>query len=161
MALALPPYSSKRYDVFLSFRGEDTRDGFTSHLYAALSRKDIKTFKDDRELETGDELPPALQRSIQQSRISVVIFSNKYASSRWCLEELNLILQCRKSHGQILIPIFYGVDPSDVRKQRGSYATSFSELERRFKDIPDTLQEWRAALKTAGHLSGWDSSVIR
>ena len=33
--------NNKKYDVFVSFRGEDTRDNFTSHLYSALSRKNI------------------------------------------------------------------------------------------------------------------------
>ncbi|PRQ34075.1 putative TIR domain-containing protein [Rosa chinensis] len=42
------------FDVFLSFRGEDTRTGFVSHLFRELQyRKVFKTFKDDRELEIG------------------------------------------------------------------------------------------------------------
>ena len=41
------------YDVFLSFRGEDTRKSFTDHLYYALKQKGIFTFKDDEKLERG------------------------------------------------------------------------------------------------------------
>ncbi|KAI9215660.1 hypothetical protein POPTR_T002968v4 [Populus trichocarpa] len=32
------------YDVFLSFRGEDTRKTFTDHLYTALVQAGIHTF---------------------------------------------------------------------------------------------------------------------
>nr|XP_048324759.1 disease resistance protein RPV1-like [Ziziphus jujuba var. spinosa] len=45
------------------------------------------------------------------------------ASSTWCLDELVQILECREK-GQIVIPAFYGIDPSHVRKQKGSYAAS-------------------------------------
>ncbi|KAK5844547.1 hypothetical protein PVK06_000687 [Gossypium arboreum] len=41
-----------KYDVFLSFRGEDTRQNFTDHLYAAFKRRGIITFRDDEKLET-------------------------------------------------------------------------------------------------------------
>ena len=40
-----------KYDVFLSFRGEDTRYKFMGHLYEALIQKGIVTFKDDEKLE--------------------------------------------------------------------------------------------------------------
>ena len=35
------------YDVFLSFKGENTRNGFTSHFYKALCDKGIYTFIDN------------------------------------------------------------------------------------------------------------------
>ncbi|MED6140840.1 hypothetical protein PIB30_097289 [Stylosanthes scabra] len=40
-----------KYDVFISFRGEDTRYGFTGNLYKALCDKGIHTFFDDDELQ--------------------------------------------------------------------------------------------------------------
>ena len=86
----------KNYDVFLSFRGEDTRRNFTSHLYDALSRKKIKTFIDNNELQKGDEISPALIKAIKESHASIVIFSENYASSKWCLNELKQILECKK-----------------------------------------------------------------
>ena len=100
----------ERYDVFLSFRGEDTRHGFTSHLYEALRRKKIETFIDNR-LVRGDEISPALSNAIEEASISVVIFSKDYASSKWCLRELERILECKDANGQIVIPVFYHVDP--------------------------------------------------
>ena len=34
-----------KHDVFLSYRGEDTRNSFTDRLYTALKQKGILTFK--------------------------------------------------------------------------------------------------------------------
>ncbi|XP_042941031.1 TMV resistance protein N-like [Carya illinoinensis] len=107
------------YDVFLSFRGEDTRKTFTSHLYQALFEKGIITFRDDMYLQKGDEISPALLEAIKQSKISIIVFSKNYATSTWCLDELVKILECQKSFGQMVRPIFYDVDHSNVRKQFG------------------------------------------
>ncbi|PRQ21565.1 putative TIR domain-containing protein [Rosa chinensis] len=51
-----PPSGKLTYDVFLSFRGTDTRKNFTDHLYTALKQKGIFTFRDDEELERGNRL---------------------------------------------------------------------------------------------------------
>ncbi|XP_048320618.2 disease resistance-like protein DSC1 [Ziziphus jujuba] len=150
----------EKYDVFLSFRGEDTRNTFASYLYAALSAKQILTFM-DHELERGDEISPTLSNAIEESKISVIIFSENYSSSTWCLDELVHILECKKTRGQIVMPIFYGVDPSVVRKQRGSYGASFAELEERFKDRMEKMHQWKAALTEASNLCGLDSKDFR
>ncbi|RVW13453.1 TMV resistance protein N [Vitis vinifera] len=44
------------YDVFLSFRGEDTRKNFTDHLYNSLFAYGIHTFRDDEEVEKGEDI---------------------------------------------------------------------------------------------------------
>ena len=48
-----PSYSSWKYDVFLSFCGDDTRKNFRDHLYTALKQKGIITFMDNEKLERG------------------------------------------------------------------------------------------------------------
>ncbi|KAK8272399.1 hypothetical protein V6Z12_D11G328900 [Gossypium hirsutum] len=147
----------RTYDVFLSFRGKDTRDGFVSHLYKDLGRKNIETFIDDEELRKGDEISGALLTAIQGSRVSVIVFSKDYASSKWCLAELVKIMDCNKW----VVPVFYGVDPRDVRNQTGSFADAFAKHEENFKHEPAKVKTWRSALTAAGKLSGWDSQVTR
>ncbi|XP_022874291.1 TMV resistance protein N-like [Olea europaea var. sylvestris] len=115
------------YDVFLSFRGEDTRKGFVDHLYTTLHEKGIDTFKDDIELKRGSSISPLLQNAIERSKVALVIFSENYADSTWCLEEIAKIVECNQKFGQKIYPVFYNVEPSDVRKQKGSYKDAFDE----------------------------------
>jgi hypothetical protein len=84
----------RKYDVFLSFRGEDTRASFISHLSASLQNAGIIVFKDDNSLQRGHRISKSLQEAIEDSQISVVIFSKNYADSRWCLQELMQIMKC-------------------------------------------------------------------
>ncbi|CAK7344537.1 unnamed protein product [Dovyalis caffra] len=138
----------EKYDVFLSFRGEDTRLSFTSHLCAALKRKQFLTFI-GYELNRGEEISPSLLKAIEESKFSVVVFSENYASSKWCLEELAKILECKKTKGQMVIPVVYGVDPTHVRNQVGSFADAFARHEQLLKEKMDKVWNWRAAMEEA------------
>jgi hypothetical protein len=148
------PQVIKYHDVFLSFRGEDTRVGFTSHLYAALDRKQIRTFI-DYQLRRGDEISASLLRTIEEAKLSVIVFSENYASSKWCLEELAKIFERRRNNGQIVIPVFYQVDPSHVRNQTGSFGDAFARLIKKKALTMDKEQSFRDALKDTATLSGW------
>nr|ACR19031.1 TIR-NBS-LRR-type disease resistance-like protein [Pyrus x bretschneideri] len=159
-----PPCSKLwSYDVFLSFRGEDTRNGFTSHLHAALQNWGFDAFIDEDNLKRGGEIKPELLRAIEESRISVVVFSKSYAESRWCLDELVKIMECRERLGQQVLPIFYHVDPSHVRKQEGCLARAFQKHEDGILEEKDDkereakkerVKQWREALTQAANLSG-------
>ena len=82
--------------------------------------------------------------------MSVIVFSTRYADSSWCLHELVKIMECRKTLNQIVLPIFYNVDPSDFRHQTGTLASDFQEHAIRHKD--EVVKEWRKALTEAANL---------
>jgi hypothetical protein len=145
----------EKYDVFISFRGADTRQNFTSHLHAAFIRMKIDAYIDYR-LERGDEIESALLKAIEGSKI--IIFSQHYASSTWCLDELVHIMHCKKRYKRIVIPIFYNIDPAIVQDMRDSYADAFANHERCGMFSKDQLVNWKDALKTAADLSGYDST---
>lgn len=144
-----------RYDVYLCYRGQDTRYNFTGNLYNALRQKRIKTFFDDGigGLKSGDHISSTLFNALEESRISVVVLSEEFALSTWCLEELDKILECRKMKNQIVLPIFYNVDPSDVRKQKRAFGDAMAHHEKRFPR--EKLQKRRSALHEVGNISGW------
>ncbi|CAN6572289.1 unnamed protein product [Malus baccata var. baccata] len=143
-----------KYEVFLSFRGEDTRTGFTDHLSLALGSAGINTFI-DYELKKGENIQRELDRKIEGSRIAVVVFSKSYAESRYCLRELSMIMRCREDQeGKVVYPIFYDVDPSEVRKQSGSFGEAFQKHER--DEEPTEVEQWRKDLKASADLVGQD-----
>jgi len=148
-----------RYDVFVSFRGEDTRNNFTNFLFGELRRKGIVAFNDNQDLKKAESIAPELLQAIQASRLFIVVFSKNYASSTWCLRELAQILNCVQTSQRTVIPIFYDVDTSVVRKQSGCYEKAFAEHEKRFREDGQKMEEtqrWREALTEVANLSGWD-----
>ncbi|CAN1195541.1 Disease resistance protein L6 [Linum perenne] len=148
------PLPTGEYEVFLSFRGPDTRDSITDILYRFLAHLKIRTFRDDDELRKGEGIWSNLVKAISQSKISIPIFSPRYAESKWCLKELAEIIEHRKREkGHIILPIFYMVDPGDVRRQTGPYEVAFTQHKRNGFD-EETIQCWKAALTEVGSLKG-------
>ena len=109
-----------KYDIFLSFRGEDTCKNFTNHLYFGLKQKGIFNFRDDEKLKQGTFIAPTLLKAIEELWFVVIILSRDYASSRWCLIELTKIIECMEKTR--FLPVFHYVDPSDVRNHRRTFA---------------------------------------
>ncbi|KAG7944401.1 hypothetical protein I3843_15G099800 [Carya illinoinensis] len=93
------------YEVFLSFRGKDVSHKFISHLYCTLHKSRINTYIDDK-LERGDRISLALLNAFEGLIISIIIFSKNY---------------CKEAREQIVLPIFYEVDPLEVPHQKGSF----------------------------------------
>ncbi|XLS70321.1 hypothetical protein HN51_027186 [Arachis hypogaea] len=151
-----PPPPLTKYDVFISFNGKDTRNGFTSHLHSALCRNQIETFIDYR-IEKGGEIWEELVQAIRDSSVYLVIFSEHYASSKWCLRELAEIIELtnmmEKGHHRI-IPVFYRIEPTHVRKQTGSYYNVFADYDRNLNYR--LVRQWRKALFHAANISGFE-----
>ncbi|XP_052209586.1 disease resistance protein RPV1-like isoform X6 [Diospyros lotus] len=151
---------SSAYHVFLSFRGQDTRRTFVDHLYTALANAGFRTFRDDYGMERGESIKLELHRAIEESRVSIVVFSRNYSSSSWCLDELVMILgkRRREDSGHVVLPVFYDVDPSEVRKKTGDYAEALARHEERFEgeanEWKEKLKGWKEALEEAANLTG-------
>uniref|UniRef100_A0A2N9GIH7 ADP-ribosyl cyclase/cyclic ADP-ribose hydrolase n=1 Tax=Fagus sylvatica TaxID=28930 RepID=A0A2N9GIH7_FAGSY len=144
------------YEVFLSFRGKDTRKSFTDYLYHDLDYAGIRTFRDNEELRVGEEIGPALLKAIKESKISIPIFSRDYASSKWCLRELAKMVECHNDDTmkQKILPIFYDVEPFDVRHQTGSYEEAFRQHKNDFDQ--EIVQGWKKAMRVVGQMKGWE-----
>ncbi|GLJ27492.1 hypothetical protein SUGI_0539400 [Cryptomeria japonica] len=143
----------KAYDVFLSFRGTDLRKSLVDHLYQALSTAGLNVFLDSGKLER-ENIGMSLQQAIQNSSIYIPIFSPDYVSSAWCLREISLVwkMKSRGEHERPMIPLFYHVDPSDVRS---AYAEAFDKHRTVGMHSPEEIQGWTHVLHEVSCLSGY------
>ncbi|KAL8090316.1 hypothetical protein AgCh_039695 [Apium graveolens] len=147
------PYATPTgYDVFLNFHGKDTRHKFVSHLYNALNRHGVRTYKDDPELRSGEVISSALVQAIKKSKTYIVVLSENYASSPWCLDELVEILNCHKTVERSVIPVFYNIKPSVGRHQMETFEKAFIKHNARFET--EKVDNWRRVLKEVANFSG-------
>ncbi|CAJ1949643.1 unnamed protein product [Sphenostylis stenocarpa] len=151
------------HDVFINFRGEDTRRKFVSHLHYAFSNAGVNTFFDEQNLVKGMQLQE-LMRAVEGSQIAIVVFSKTYTESTWCLEELEKIIKCHETQGQSVLPVFYDIDPSDVRHQKGEFGKALEEAAQKSysgEQLKHALSRWGRALTKASGITGWDVRNFR
>ncbi|XP_050127427.1 disease resistance protein RUN1-like isoform X2 [Malus sylvestris] len=151
--------SSSPYDVFLSF-GEDTRKTFTDHLYWTMKDAGIDFFMEENEsIRRGENISEKMKQIIEGSKVSVIVFSSRYADSIWCLEELVQIMECRRTLKQMVLPIFHDLSPSDVI---ATSVLAFQKHRERFHedtDIQEKLLRWTDALTAAAGLTDWTEAL--
>ncbi|KAF8015628.1 hypothetical protein BT93_H1215 [Corymbia citriodora subsp. variegata] len=123
--------AKRPFDVFFCFRGEDFRHSFLADLHGALLHRGINAYVDREDLRPGDQISLALTKAIEESRVAVLVFSENYASSRSCLDELTKVMECKRLKGQMVLPVFYKVEPRDIRWQRESYGKALARHEER------------------------------
>jgi len=150
--------SECEHQVFLNFRGPDTRNNFTDFLYHSLADAGIHVFRDSENLHVGERINGALQRAIDNSRIYIPIFSPTYASSKWCLRELTQIMEnTSKSNGnKEILPIFFDVEPKDVKMKTQLYRNAILILQGEDNLSIEEVDSWRKALMEVDAIKGWE-----
>ncbi|KAH9304120.1 hypothetical protein KI387_008524, partial [Taxus chinensis] len=158
-----PIQHNRRYHVFLSLRGPDVRKTLADHLFQSLSTAGLRVFLDSERLEKGENIGVSLEEAIQNSTIHIPIFSPGYATSAWCLKELSLMWDFKSTNTDTrIIPLFYKVDPSDVRypDKKGPYAEALHRHVEKGRNTPEEITSWREALHQVSLLSGWSLADI-
>jgi len=144
------------YHVFINHRGPDVKKILASLIYHRLTHcHGLRVFLDEKEIHTGDALPPAIIGAIQSASVHVAIFSGRYAESSWCLDELHWILRsCHERYTKI-IPVFFGVEPKDLRHiESGLYAIAFEKHQSKGRFNMDVIEKWKTALYQTSMISG-------
>ncbi|GLJ40672.1 hypothetical protein SUGI_0839800 [Cryptomeria japonica] len=140
-------------DVFINHRGPDVKYTLGKDIYNILFRMGLRVFLDTEILQLGDVIPIELEFAMQSAKLHVAIFSERYAESPWCLNELTFMLKT----GAPIIPVFYGIDPGDLRwvdSKKSKYCKAFDHYKTKERYSPVKLTEWKAALHDISLHSG-------
>jgi hypothetical protein len=171
MASSSASISCSHFDVFINHRGPDVKDTFASHLYRRLLDHRVSVFLDREELEEGHNISYQIEQAIGGASVHIAIFSERYAESYWCLNELVFMKNSEATSPRrvTILPIFFKVDPSEVRhtEKNGRYAEALRMLQDKRTTVPqtgegkprygpETIQSWRTALSYVAGLSGFE-----
>ncbi|KAF3791283.1 Disease resistance protein [Nymphaea thermarum] len=158
------PYSSTKvasvaafeFDVFLSFTCEEEEgesklslDGFICSLCDALEHHHLRAFIPNRQTEGKME---EVMGAMKSSKVFLPIFSKRYADSQPCLAQVAKMVEFKR----LLLPVFYNVEPREVRNQRGSLETAFRKHQEDEELDQGRVESWKAALSEAGEIKGFD-----
>ncbi|KAG0607740.1 hypothetical protein M758_8G051100 [Ceratodon purpureus] len=137
------------YDVFLNHRGPDVKAGFISHLDEALRTAGLNPFLDKASLKKGHPAFRSINDALEAAKIHVAVVSKGYAESKYCLTELVAMMRS----GKPVIPVFYDVEPVDLRwVENGPFAKAFEK--HKLKRTPEQVEEWRDALLKLAEITG-------
>lgn len=130
--------------VFISFRGKDVRGNILSSLKEKLKDEGVNV-KTDEEMPRGRKIDENLLKLIRDSKVAVVIFSENYPESTWCLDELVEIKKQMELKKLAPLPIFFEVKASHVAlKEHNPFKDILLRLE---DDERENARNGKAALE--------------
>jgi len=149
------------FDVLINFHGEDIRKKFVSHLDSSLSIVGITTF-----LHHENAVKPMhiQQPILHLCRVAIVIFTKTYSESAWCLHQLEQIIKWHQTYCRHVLPVYYEIQPSDVRLQKGDFGEAFKATAQQTfsgQQLEHAVSRWSHALTKAASFFGWDDSNHR
>jgi hypothetical protein len=136
-----------QYDVFINHRGPDVKKTFVAHLNGALKRDGFRPFLDAKSIGQGGHVFNSIDKALKGACVQVAVFSKRYAESKYCLNELCDMLKSE----QVILPVFYGVNPEDLRNiDGGPFKEGFRKHVKRGRI--EEIRRWKEALrKVADH----------
>lgn len=155
------------YDVFLLTLcgGSDIRDGDSGHLLEALRDRGIRTFvNEDKELQSPiiprvDEIPAELVMAIEESRISIVVFTDNYDVSSLRLEVLAYIFDYFGQNDRLVFPVYYAnrfdAYHGIISRCKPFNIPYFLPSKSR-KKLLEKVEKMSNALRRVREMSGWD-----
>jgi len=169
MTSSIPPMefassSSKlprMYDVLINFSGEDIQRKFVSHLDSALSAVGFTVFLHHENAVKSTRIQ---QPTFNLCRVAIVVFTKSYSESAWCLNQLQQIIKWHETYCGHILPVYYEIEPSDVRLQKGDFGKALKATAQQIfsgEELEDGMSRWSHALTKAANLFGWDDSNYR
>ncbi|XP_052733983.1 disease resistance protein RUN1 isoform X2 [Vigna angularis] len=163
-SMELPSSTSKlsrMYDVLINFTGEDIRRKFVSHLDSALSANGLTTFL----YHDNAVKPMHIQEPILNlCRVAIVVFTESYSQSAWCLHQLQQIIEWHETYCRHVLPVYYEIQPLDVRLQKGDFGKAFKATAHQTfsaQELEHAMSRWSHAITKTANFFGWDDCNYR
>jgi len=151
----------RQYDVLINCDGEEIGRKFVSHLDSVLSTVGLTTLLHyDNAVKSTHIQQPILNLC----RIVIVVFTKTYSESAWCLHQLQQIIEWHQTYCRHVLPVYYEIQPSDVRLQKGDFGKAFKATAQRIfseQELEHGMSRWSHALTKAANFFGWDESNHR
>ncbi|KAG0607358.1 hypothetical protein M758_8G022100 [Ceratodon purpureus] len=139
-----------QYDVFINHRGPDVKKTFVAHLNAALRRNGFRPFLDAKDIGQRRHVFKSIDKALKGASVHVAVFSKRYAESKYCLNELCDMLRS----GQVILPVFYGVNAEDLRWiENGPLKKGFEKHVKRGRT--EEIEKWKEALRKVADYRGF------
>ncbi|CAH2046410.1 unnamed protein product [Thlaspi arvense] len=146
-----------QYQVFINFRGDELRKSFVGFLVKPMIFGKINVFTDEIELK-GTDLQNLFAR-IEESRVAVAIFSERYTESRWCLDELVKMKELMEEGKLVVIPVFYRLSATACKNLEGAFGDKFRKLNWEYRSEPERIMKWEEALVSVSNNIGLSLNV--
>jgi len=139
-------------NVFPGIRVTDTSNAFT-YLKSDLALRFIMPA--EKEQEKVMAIRSRLFEAIEESGLSVIIFSRDCASLPWCFDELVKIVGFMdEMRSDTIFPVSYDVEQSKIDDQTESYTIVFDKNEENFRGNVEKVQRWMDILSEVEISSG-------
>ncbi|KOM58395.1 hypothetical protein LR48_Vigan11g142900 [Vigna angularis] len=151
----------RKYDVLINFTGEDINRKFVSHLNYALSTVGLTTFLHYNNAVKSTHIQEPI---LSHCRVAIVVFTQTYSQSVWCLHQLQQIINWHHTYCRHVLPVYYEIQPSDVRLQKGYFGKALKATAQQTfsgEELEDGMSRWCHALTKAANFFGWDESNHR
>ncbi|KAG2380968.1 Disease resistance protein [Vigna angularis] len=149
----------RKYDVLINFNGEDIGRKFVSHLDSILSAVGLTTF-----LHHDNGVKSMNEPILNLYRVAIVVFTKTYSQSPWCLHQLQQIIQWHQTYSRHVLPVYYEIQPFDVRSQKGDFGKAFKKAAHQTfsqQQLEHGMSKWTHALTKAANFFGWNESNYR
>ena len=103
------------WDVFISHASEDKKD-LALPLSEELQKRNLKVWIDSGQISLGDSLRRKIDEGLSKSSYGVVILSKDFFKKEWPAKELDALVAREDGQEKVIIPVWHGVDLSEVVK---------------------------------------------
>jgi len=104
------------WDVFLSHATED-KAAVADPLRKALISAGISVWIDESEMRIGDSMRLSMEKGLSMSRWGVVVISPSFLGKYWTQAELDALFAMEKVDRKVVLPVYYGITPAEVREK--------------------------------------------